>query len=145
MAFKTTEWEFSNEVDNKTIPPQEGEQFAQIMNATYNDKEGTYILTLQSLTNNAEFNLHYWLFQKDENGATLPNSRNRGTLITLGRALAGEPIGIPFPADVIGGIVKVDVKFSKPDKNGNIYPRVYAFSPVPEDIAAIASIDQYYE
>lgn len=145
MGFKTTDWEFSNEVDATSIPPVEGVQFAQIKNAQYKEDDGTYIITLQSLTNDAEFTLHYWLFSKDENGATIKNSRNRGTLISLGRALAGEPIGIPNPVDIVGCMVKIDLKFSKPDMKGASYPRVYVFMPVPEDIAVLSIKEQYFE
>ena len=145
MGFKATEWEFSDVVDNKTIPPVEGEQYAQIVSASYNDKDGTYKITVQSLTNNAEFDIRYWLFQRDEDsGAFLPNSRDRGTLVTLGVALAGEPIGIPNPVDIIGCYVKFELKLSKPDAKGNSYPRVYKFMAVPEDIAILSPKEQYY-
>lgn len=144
MAFKATEWEFSKEVDCSQIPVEEGVQFAQIMDADYDEKDGKYRMTLQSFTNSAEFKLTYWLFQDDQNGARVPNSRARNTLISLGKALAGEPIGIPNPVDIVGGVVSVDVKYSKPGLDGRSYPRVYVFNAVPEDIAINATIDQFY-
>ena len=145
MGFKTTEWEFSKEVDNSTIPAEEGEQFLQIIDASYNEEDSVYKITVQSLLNSAEFNLNYWLKMKNDKGEVLPNRRDRGTLITLGRALAGKDIGIPFYKDIIGGIVKTNIKYSKPSvKTGATYPKAYEFYPIPEDIATMSLIDQYY-
>jgi hypothetical protein len=145
MSFKATEWEFSNEVDCTQIDPEPGPQYGQIIGAKYDADKATYSLTIQSCKNNAIFNLTYWLFQKDEGGATIPNSASRGTLISLGRALAGVDIGIPFPDDVKGGVVGFNLQMSKPSPTKGIsYPRVYSFDPVPEDIAVMATIDQYY-
>ena len=144
MAFKTTEWEYSNEVDCTQIDPEQGPQYLQIMDARFDEVKNTYTLTLQSFKNNALFTVTYWLTTEDEGGATLPNSKSRGTLISLGKALAGEPIGIPFPDDVKGGVVGANVTMSKPNAKGISYPRIYSFDPVPEDIAVLATIDQYF-
>lgn len=145
MAFQRTEWAFSDVVDVTQIPAEEGIQFLMIRGATYNEEADEYTLTVQSLTNEAEFNLRYWLTSRDENGAIIPNSRARGTLVSLGVALAGEPIGIPNPVDIVGGVVQANVTLGKPNAKGVQYPRVYTFQAVPEDIVlSFATIDQYF-
>lgn len=145
MAFQRTEWAFSDVVDVTQIPAEEGVQFLMIRGATYNEETDEYTLTVQSLTNEAEFNLRYWLTSRDENGAIIPNSRARGTLVSLGVALAGEPIGIPNPVDIVGGVVQANVTLGKPNAKGVQYPRVYTFQAVPEDIVlSFATIDQYF-
>lgn len=145
MAFKKTEWEYSNVVDNTQIPVQSGHQYLFIKDARYNKDDTEFILTVQSLSNEAEFTLRYWLTARDQNGAIVPNSKARGTLVSLGTALAGEPIGIPNPVDIVGGVVLAEIVMSKPNDKGATYPRVYAFQPVPDEIAlGFATIEQYY-
>lgn len=145
MVFQTTEWKYSKEVDATQIPVVEGTQFLQIIDARYSDETDEYSITVKSLTNDAEFNLRYWLTSRDENGAILPNSKARGTLISLGTALAGQPIGIPNPVNIKGGVVQANVTMGKPNAKGNQYPRVYSFQAVPEDIVlAFSTIDQYF-
>jgi hypothetical protein len=144
MVFKVTEWEFSNVVDATTIPVQEGAQYLSITDVIYRADQDEYTLYVKSLQNDAEFTLRYWLTARDQGGALIPNSKSRGTLVSLGIALAGEPIGIPNPVDIIGGVVLADVTLSKPNDKGAQYPRVYSFQAVPEDIAILSSIDQYY-
>lgn len=145
MAFQNTQWEFSDVVDVTQIPVEEGVQYLAIRGATYNKETDEYTLTVQSLTNEAEFNLRYWLTSRDENGAIIPNSRARGTLVSLGVALAGAPIGIPNPVDIVGGVVQANVSFGKPNAKGVQYPRVYSFQAVPEDIVlGCSEIDQYF-
>lgn len=143
MEFKTTEWKYSREIAAEDIPVKEGPQYLQILNARHDEDSDVYTLFLKSLTNDAEFSVRYWLTSAVE-GVPQPNSRSRGTLISLGKALAGCPIGIPNPADVGGGVVQADVRMSKPSPSGEVYPRIYQFSPVPMDIVlAFASIDQF--
>lgn len=143
MAFKTTEWKYSKEEEHDdSVKP--GPQYIQIAGARYDDSQDIYELQVRSLTNDAEFSLRYWLTSVKEGGTPMPNSKSRGTLISLGKALAGTHIGIPNPKDVIGGVVQVDVVMTK-STNGNSYPRVYQFYPVPKDIVeGFGAIDQYY-
>jgi hypothetical protein len=146
MAFKKTDWEYSDVVDNTQIPVSPGPQYLFIRDARFNKEDTEFTMTVQSLTNDAEFNLRYWLTSRDQNGAIIPNSKARGTLISLGTALAGEPIGIPNPVDIVGGVVLAEVTMSKPNDKGNTYPRVYSFQPVPEEImTSFSNIEQYFE
>lgn len=143
MAFRTTEWKYSNEIAAEDIPVKEGPQYLQILNARHEEDSDVYTLFLKSLSNDAEFSVRYWLTSA-EDGIPVPNSRSRGTLISLGKALAGCPIGIPNPVDIVGGVVQADVRMSKPTSSGGTYPRIYQFAPVPTEIVlGFGSIDQY--
>lgn len=145
MAFKTTNWQYSDVVDTTQIPVEEGLQYLFIKDAVFKEDADEYTITVQSLSNEAEFPLRYWITSRDEGGAIIPNSKSRGTLISLGTALAGEPIGLPNPVDIKGGVVQADVKMSAPSAKGVCYPRVYYFQAVPEEIAqGFAAIEQYY-
>lgn len=148
MSFKTTSWELENvDVPEFTVP-EEGEQALFIRNAECDpsDKTAPYKITFESLKNNAVFTLSYWMFTTDKNtGVIIPSAKQCETLITLGKALAGRSIGIPNPLDIVGGVVWANVIMS-PSKNDSSkkYARVYAFEPVPEDLAVYAQIEQYY-
>lgn len=145
MAFQKTDWQYSDVIDPTQIPVEEGAQYLLILDAIYNEESDEYTLSVKSLTNDAEFNLRYWLTTRDQNGALLPNSKSRGTLVSLGVALAGEPIGIPNPVDIKGGVVQANVTMGKPNAKGVQYPRVYTFQAVPEDIVlGFSAIDQYF-
>lgn len=144
MAFQVTEWEYSNVVDATSIPAEAGEQYLMILDAHFNQESDEYTIVVKSLLNDAEFSLRYWLTSRDEYGAIIPNSKSRGTLVSLGMALAGEPIGIPNPVDIKGTVVHTKIVYGKPNDKGVSYPRVYSFQAVPEDIALLATRDQYF-
>lgn len=144
MGFKTTEWELSTKV--MTAQPIEyGQRYLFIDNATYDEEKKMYKIFVTDLTNKATFSLSYWLEGwNKEKTERVDNQVSIGTLNTLGEALAGINIGVPNPQDIIGGVVMAELKPSQADENGKVYARCYKFSPVPGDIAALASIDQYY-
>lgn len=148
MAFKITPWGLSNEVEEITIPIEAGEHDLYITSASYDDSEPsnpTYMIGLKSLQTNAEFTQTYWLNATDKvTGVITKNKQARGTLITLGRALFGVEVGIPHPDDIVNGVVHAEVKMSKPNDKGKSYARIYEYEPVPQDIAMIAGIEQYY-
>ena len=145
MAFKRTEWEYSNEVEKANIPVEEGLRYVKIVNATFDSASKEYDLTVDDLTNSAEFTLRYWLNGTDKNGNIISNASARGTLISLGKALAGEPIGIPAPEDVIGGVVVAEVVM-KETQTGSRFPRVYKFTAASEEVVRDHSdIEQYSE
>lgn len=143
MAFKTTEWKFSNEVDQTQIPINEGQAYMFIRDARYDEEKGIYTLEMEDLTTTAQFALRYYLEQRDEYNQVSVNAQAKGTLISLGIALAGAPIGVPNPSDVIGGVVSGVINL-KTTAKGTTYPRVYHFDPVPEDIANCGTIEQYF-
>jgi len=146
MAFKRTEWEYSNEVEKTNIPVEEGLRYVKIVDAKFDASAKEYNLSLEDLTNGAEFSLRYWLNGTDKNGNITSNASARGTLISLGKALAGEPIGIPAPVDVIGGVVVAEVVMKESTTSGAKYPRVYKFTPASTDVVNDHSdIEQYSE
>lgn len=142
MAFKTTEWEYSNEVDQTQIPVEEGRAYLFIRDARKTD-DGQYIISVENLNTGAQFDLRYFLETRDENNHVVLDGKTKGQLISLGIALAGVPIGIPNPVDIVGGVVSAYI-YLKMSAKGVQYPRVYHFDPVNEDMAAFATIDQYY-
>ena len=148
MAFKITPWGLSNEVEEITVPIEAGEHDLYITSASYDDSEPAnpvYKIGLKSLQTNAEFTQAYWLNSTDKDtGAITKNKQARGTLITLGKALFGVEVGIPHPNDIIDGVVHAEVKMSKPNDKGKSYARIYQYEPVPQEIAMIAGIEQYY-
>lgn len=148
MGFKTTSWTLENINIPEYIVPEEGPQYLFIKNATCDetDKSAPYKITLESLSNEAVFTLSYWMYASDRNtGEFIPSTKQCGTLITLGKALAGKSIGIPNPVDIIGGVVLANVIMEPSKKDpSKTYARVYEFEPVPKDIAELAAIDQYY-
>lgn len=147
--FKTTQWEYSD--DDSTLEETRymtpGIKYLLIEDASYNPDNAEYRLKVCNAEDMQEkATLIYWLNGMDSNGNIIKNTQNRGTLHTLGTALAGVDIGIPAPSDVVGGVVKADVKLGKPNDKGIQYPRVYKFEPVPEDIAlTYAMVEQYFE
>lgn len=142
-AFKTTEWKYSNEIDQTQIPIEEGQAYLFIRDARFDDDKGIYRLDVENLNTSAQFSLNYYLESRDENNQVSVNAQAKGTLISLGIALAGVQIGVPNPQDVKGGVVSAYINL-KESQNGRMYPKVYHFEPVDEDMAAFATIDQYY-
>lgn len=148
MAFKTTQWEFSNEIDEASVPPEEGVRNLFIRDASFDDASGVYTLEITDLGNNGEFRLKHYLYARDDFNNVIPGqlkSSTRGTLITLGKALAGPmaEIGIPAPCDIIGGVVRAQIQV-KTSKMGRPYPVTYAYMPVEKDLAELAGIEQYW-
>lgn len=143
MAFKTTEWKYSNEIDQTQIPIDEGVAYMFICDARYDEDKGIYTLEMENLNTSAQFRLTYYLEQRDEFNQVTLNGQTKGTLISLGKALAGVQIGVPNPADVKGGVVQGYV-YLKQSQRGTMYPKVYHFDPVEKDMADMALIDQYY-
>jgi hypothetical protein len=133
-----TNWAFSNEEPTSEFTdPVEGLQYLIVKKAEYNDDTSQYMLTLESLTNNAYLNLRYWLMRVNkETGMPEPDAAQRRTLISLKKALYGpEAVGIPNPMDIVGCAVLAEVQLSKPNDNGKRYPRIYNYKPVPEGVA----------
>ena len=156
MALKKTEWQYAHEkpIADDFVEPVEGVQWAIIRKASRDEEKDVYKLTLLSKTNGAFINLSYYLTNMDQNGNEEPNARNRRTLISLTKALYGpDEDGIPYPDDIIGCAVLVDVKKSVSktkfrevtvtDENGvevtttvpYVFWNVYDFKPVYASVA----------
>lgn len=144
MVFKATNWEYSGEVKEERIEPAAGEQTLFIKSADYDQDAKVYFIDVQSLQNDAVFTLKYWLITNAANGDIRPNSAARGTLISLGIALAGAPIGIPAPQDIIGAVVQANVSLKPSKTSDRMFPRVYEFTTAPTNlIEAFSEIDQF--
>ena len=146
MAYKITEWEYSGEVDKTAIPVEEGLRYLKIMDASFDPSNKQYEMSVQDLTNSAEFTLRYWLNGTDKDGNIVANTSARGTLISLGKALFGMPVGIPAPGDVVGGVVTADVVLKKSATSEAKFPRVFKFSPATKSVVDdYSDIEQYSE
>lgn len=148
MAFKTTSWNYENLAIPEYTAPEEGEQYLYIRNAVCDesDKSSPYKITFESLSNNAVFTISYWMWVADKTTSEFSvGTKQCMTLVELGKALAGKSIGIPNPADIVGGVVLANVVMEPSKKDpSKSYARIYDYSPVPKDIAELATIDQYY-
>lgn len=144
--MQDTAWKFSNEEPaNEYIQPVEGAQYLQIMKAEVSADEMHYILGLKSLTNEAYLNIRYFLYATNDVGELIPDAKQRRTLVSLKKALYGpDAVGIPNPVDIVGAVVEADVKLSKPNANGSVYPRIYNFKAVPQSIAEGFGVEGQY-
>lgn len=142
--FKATTWKMSNETGEMGFKlPPEGDRTILIENADITEDE-RYILNCIDLETNTSFNLSYFLNRAETvNGETqlVPNVYSRGTLVTLGEALAGKKIGVPFFADVIGGVVVAVGLTNNPSKKdpSKKYPTVRKFAPASESMVVAFS------
>lgn len=139
MQFKMTDWDFSKTVAVENVPISEGTHLLYIENASYDGDQRTYSVTMRSVETDECSTFKYFMFNKDMS----PNNRTIGTLNTLKKALTGDGEGILFPNDIIHGVVKADVKMSKPNDKGRCYPNIYEFKPVTEK--EYAKAEDYFE
>ena len=145
MAISITHWELSDRIAEGAIPPEEGLRTLQIKAVKYDRDADTYAVTVQDLGNKATFTLTYWLSNVDENGVRTANNPALGTIHSLNYALTGlSNIGPLMEEDIKGGVVIGEVKMSNPNAKGRQYARVFHFDPVPEDVAVLSEIDQYW-
>lgn len=155
MAYKQTQWEFSEEVEtpDEFELPEEGTRPLYIRGAKYddeNDPRGKYTIEFTDIggEHNIEFKVNYRLFSFDKNtNVRKPNNRARGTLISLNKALFDMNVGIPFPDDIVGGVVSGEVEhmtFTGDDGKLRTIPTVRRFDPVESDMMVFSEIDQYY-
>lgn len=146
MAFKTTEWEYSNETESGGYEnPPEGPRYLYIEEAEFDRSDKKYTIYFRDVETDISFRVSMWMDRSDQDGSLRPNTPVRNTLITLGKALAGVPIGIPNTADIVGGVVVGEVVHYTAT-SGKVFPRIYKYSPAPEPIVlAYSTIDQYSE
>jgi len=141
---KITEWEFSNEEDQSYIPPEEGYRHLLIKGASLDEENLVYRVEFQDLQNEAEFSIRYWMNKLNDSNVYVPDRSQRGTLVTLGHAVLGTEKGIPFPEDIIGGVVAANLMLKASTKNPDkFYPRIYKYLPVTAEWACLGSIDQF--
>jgi len=144
--MQDTPWKFSNEEPvDEFIQPEEGPQYIQITKAEVSADELHYILRFKSLMNDASLSLRYFLFATNEDGELIPDSKQRRTLVSLKRAIYGpDAVGLPNPVDIVGSVVEADVKLSKPNDKGYVYPRIYNYKPAPQSIVEAFGLEGQY-
>lgn len=147
MAFKNIEWGYTGEKEKEYVEPEAGLRYLYITDARFDETTHQYDVFVADMHNEAEFRLRYWIDSIDKNTNQFkPDYKQRGSLIRLGRALAGPDleIGIPHPSCIVGGVVQADVILT-PNRDGTRnFAKVVEFFPVDKAIAELAAIDQYY-
>lgn len=149
MAFNNKKWALSNVSVSATgeyVNPEEGYQYLKIVDASYDETNARYKISLQCLGGNGTtFGQMYFFSSRDDDSfpPKLTNMKQMGVVASLGEALAGENIGIPNPESIIGGTALADVKLD--EYNGKVRPKIWKYEPVPKDIVdSFADIDQFY-
>ena len=150
MAFKDMDWDYSDYRGSGTeyVKVTPGEKNLFIEDASFDPEKQQYTIKLSNIALPAEkITLNYWLTTADENNNIIKNEKSCGTLQTLRYALSGEPAeehGLPAPAAIIGGVVRAEVKMSKPNTSGAQYPRIYKFEPAAAQVVEDNSLIEQY-
>lgn len=145
MAISITHWELSDRVADDAIPPEEGIRTLQIKGVRYDEEKDAYSVTVKDLGNNAVFTLTYWLSNLEQDNTRTKNNMALGTIHSLNYAITGlRGLGPLMESDIKGAVVQGEVKMSTPNSSGKQYARIYHFDPVPEDVAILSDIDQYW-
>lgn len=147
MAFNQTKWEFSDEKEAEMtgfqLPP-EGDRYLTIEDAEFDEKTRKYRLWFVDIGTNTKFVMIYNMDMVDKStGQVVANPMSRNTLISLNFALFGERQGIPYPGDIVGGVVGAEIKYR--EYEGKKYVNIKKYSPVNADMVVYSSIEQYYE
>lgn len=146
MAFRTTQWQFSDEEERESEYryPAEGDAWLYIEDARFDEDQQRYHIWFKDLREGGvPFSIAYNLSKVDPATSTLvPNTVSRNTLISLNKALFAAERGIPNPVDIIGGVVGGTIKLR--DYNGRKYVNIYRYFPPDENMVVFADIEQYY-
>lgn len=143
--IQPTNWILSTMQAKETVPLSEGIHTLQIVEAVYNEEENWYGLTVKSLDEEGEQSrLRYYILKKDGTR----NEQAIGTLNKVGYCIYGVDAGIPFPQDILNGIVRGHVKHTVYE--GKEYVNIYEYAPVDISTLNIAKgagltvLDQYH-
>lgn len=150
MAYSITQWEYSDatEVSEDRIP--EGWRTIKILSATkFEDPNGDVVkdrfnMMIEDVQTKATSPLGYFLMKRDGDGNPVKNGYSLGTLRTLGQALFDQKV-IPAPQDVVGGVVRAEVKYNTSKTTGRQYLNIYTFAPAEETyVLSYSDIEQFY-
>lgn len=161
-----TKWELYNVPEDqieggvKTELPtftEDGLYTVKIIEAKYIDENSapddkphlkdTYSLVIESVEEGkmtgARGYLTYWVKNEQR---TAFKENVLGTLRSLGKAIFGENFNgmMPAPCDVVGRVAVADIKMSRPDSLGRVFPRVYRWEPATADYALFSEKPQYF-
>lgn len=135
--FKITNWagsEWTEDAVKKPEPLSPGEYDLRIIDATFDPDTERYQIIVQDVITLAESRFSWFI--KTKAGGLNPYSH--GTLVSLGKALFGRDVGVPFYEDVINGIVHAEVvqgkEFIREDGSTGHYLSIYSFKPVQSDV-----------
>lgn len=139
-----TPWILSTMVAKVTAPLCEGNHTLQITEASFNENENYYSVTMKSLDEEDEQStLRYYVLKKDGTR----NEQAIGTLNKLGYCIYGVEAGVPNPADIVNGIVRGFAKHTVYE--GKEYVNIYEYTPVDKQTlnivreSGIVTLDQY--
>lgn len=149
--MQITKWNMSDWIAKADMPLSEGMHVLQIENAEMDDQTHAYTVKLRCVESDEVSTIKYFPVKKD-------GSRNNyavGSLNSLGRALFGQDVGIPFMNDIINGVVKAEVTYNgeyvKTDGSKGKYVNIYSYQPITKEmleslrLAGFKLIDQYTE
>lgn len=149
MTYKITNWMGSEWKAEQAPQLQAGEYDLYISRANFDETTNRYKITVEDVQTGAEGTFSWYTVTKD--GAL--NKMSVGTLGSLGKAVFGTEIGVPFPEDIVHAVVHATVDPGKPYINGKgetvQYPTIYRFSSASKAIYVLVAesgreiIEQY--
>lgn len=150
MAYQLQVWEFSDAEGEVWGTPKEGWRPLKITSASYDQETHTYKMTLKDLEDNIIFQQKYTLDTRTETGGWVEDSRGRGTMVSVMKALFGLDKGVPHPNNARGGVIMGEVKLNRTisKKDGEtemVWTNIYRYKTAPEVyVLAYSDIDQEF-
>lgn len=150
MAYQLQVWEFSDAEGEVWGTPKEGWRPLKITSASYDQETHTYKMTLKDLEDNIIFQQKYTLDTRTETGGWVEDSRGRGTMVSVMKALFGLDKGVPHPNNARGGVIMGEVKLNRTisKKDGEtemVWTNIYHYKTAPEVyVLAYSDIDQEF-
>lgn len=149
--YKITHWEGSDWKEEKPNWLGVGEYDLRIKDCILDSQTDCYTIYVEDVQSDQQGRFSYYIRSRD--GSI--NSRSVGTLISLGKALFGEVVGVPHFEDVIHGVVHAKIEagkeYQKQDGTIGNYTAIYHFDPVSEEVlelvraSGVPTIEQYTE
>lgn len=149
--YKITHWKGSDWKEDKINWLGAGEYDLRIRNCILDADTECYTLYVEDVQSDGQGRFSYFIRNRDGS----MNNRTVGILISLGKALFGEVIGVPHFEDVINGVVHARIEAGKEyqRQDGTIghYTAIYHFDPVSTEVmelvkaSGVPTIEQYTE
>lgn len=149
MAYKITNWIGSEWKAEQAPQLQAGEYDLYISRASFDETINRYKITVEDVQTGAEGTFSWYTVTKD--GSL--NKISVGTLGSLGKAVFGQEIGVPFADDIVHAVVHAVVDPGKPYVNNKgetvQYPVIYHFTPTTKAVYVLVAesgreiIEQY--
>lgn len=110
MAYSITNWMGSEWKEEERARIEPGEYDLYIRSAKFDETAQKYMIFVEDVQTGAEGPFSWFVVTK--NGDL--NKMTVGTLISLGKALFDQDVGVPFPDDIVGGVVHAVIQPGKP-------------------------------